>query len=162
MSDALELAALRLFEDLRSELPGLRIEINPDDPNVEISVEIPQQPGLAFDVHLNFQNSDELHLGAGDVFWCSWFPSSDAEVIKRYHEAVLGVISGQYRIVEYRRWGYRVRATLQAPGPEGWQTVARSAAGFLSLIPFRWGERDRVLQNNMPSHPFGTPVSHSR
>ena len=150
MTDTLELAALELFTDLRSQLPDLQVAINPNDPNVEISVEIPQQTGLAFDVHLNFQNRDELHLVAGE-FWCSWFPSSDATVTERYREAVLGVISGQYRIVEYRRWGCRARAILQAPKPEGWQTVAKSARGVLSLIPFRWGERERILQN-VPSN----------
>jgi len=151
MTDTLERAALGLFEDLRSMLPGLHVAINPEDPNVEISVEIPQQPGLAFAVHLNFQNRDELHLGAGD-FWGSWFPSSDHDVIERYREAVLGVISGQYRIVEYRRWGSRARAILQAPRPEGWHTVAKSARGVLALLPFRWGESERILQNERPSN----------
>ena len=151
-TDALELAALRLFEDLRWELPALHVDINADDPNVEISVEIPRQPGLAFDVHLNFQNRDELHLGAGEIFWCSWFPSSKATVANRYSEAVLGIISGQYRIVEYWRWGWPVRANLQAPMPEGWRTVAKSGKGLLYLIPLRWGETERVLQNCVPSN----------
>jgi hypothetical protein len=153
MSDELEVAALQLFEDLRSELPGLHVQIDPDDPNVEISVEIVQQGGLDFPVHLNFQNRDQLHLGAGDVFWCSWFPSSDPEVVARYREAVLGVISGGYRIVEYRRWGRGTGAHLQAPGPAGWRTVARSSRGLLGALPFRWGRAERVVQNRASASP---------
>jgi len=152
MMDELEATALQLFEGLRAEFPGLRIEIDPNDPNVEISVEIPQQPGLDFRVHLDFQNTDELHLCAGDVFLCSWFPSSDPEVLNRYRDAVLGVVSGQYRIVEYWRWGRGVGADLQAPGPAGWRRVARSRLGLLAALPLRWGTAERVIQNRAPSN----------
>jgi hypothetical protein len=114
------------------------------DPNVDVSVQIPAQPELGFEVNLNLQNADELHLAAAEMFWCSWFPSSDPAVRERYREAVTGLLSGQHRIVEYWRFGRPVKADLQAPSAQGWRTIARSRRG---LFPVSWGAEKRVLRN---------------
>jgi hypothetical protein len=143
MTEVLERQARELFDGLQEEFSQLHMVIDPNDPNVECSVLIPKQPGLDFDTHLNLQNGDELHLNAGD-FWCSWFPCSDLEVVTRYREAVVGILSGRYRILEYRRWGRVVKADLQAPDAQGWKTVAKSRGAFL---PVAWGTTTRELRN---------------
>jgi len=54
-------------------------------------MDIPAQPGLSFEVHLNLQNRDELHLVAS-AFWCEWFPCSNPKKVERYIEAVSGLL----------------------------------------------------------------------
>ncbi len=144
MSEGIEHACVRLFEDLKAEFPDLTLHINPHDPNVEVSAAAPSQPGLGFDLHLNLQNRDELHLQAGEEFWCSWFPASDPEVVQRYRQAVSGLISGRYRILEYVRWGRVVGSDLQAPEGAGWTTIAKSRTG---VLPVSWGATTRVVRN---------------
>ena len=68
-NEVLKQQALALFEGLRAEFPLLRIDIKPVDAYLlEITVDIPRQPGLDFDVHLNLQNDDELYVPR-PVFW---------------------------------------------------------------------------------------------
>ena len=143
MTDATKQDALRLFEELQAELPHLVMHINPNNTDVEVSVDVPQQPGLAFDIHLNLQNGDERHLEVG-AFWCSWFPSSDPEVVRKYHDAVTGVLTRRNRIVEYVRWGRTAGADLEAPDSDGWKTIAKSRQG---LFPVSWGATRRVVRN---------------
>lgn len=144
MSDETKRHALRLFERIQAEFPALLMKINPNHPYVEVSVEVPRQTGLAFEIELNLQNDDELHLCVGE-FWCSWFPSSDPQVVHRYLDAVTGVLAGRNRIVEYVRWGRVQGADLQAPDGGGWKTIARSSHG---LLPVSWGATRRVLRND--------------
>ena len=137
--------ALALFEGLRAEFPLLRIDIKPVDAYLlEITVDIPQQPGLDFDVHLNLQNDDELYLCVSDSFRCSWFPSSEPAVTERYRDAVIGVLSGRYRILEYVRRGQVIGSDLEAPTGSGWTKVATSRQG---LLPFTFGAKTQALQN---------------
>jgi len=65
--------ALDMFKQMQAEFPDLLMKSDPPDTSVELSVTIPKQPGLAFEINLKLQNDDELHLCAG-AFWCSWFP----------------------------------------------------------------------------------------
>jgi len=144
MRDDLKGAAVRLIEDIQAAFPALRMRVDSEDRNVDVSVEIPSQAGLDFRVNLNLQNRDELHLSAGDAFWCSWFPSSDSAVVQHYRNAVTGLLSGRHRIVEYRHWRLTIGADLQEPTAGGWKTIAKSRRG---LWPVRWGARRRVVQN---------------
>ena len=57
-------AMIRLFEEIRDAFPRLSMRLDENPPNVDLNVDIPQQPGLAFDMNLNLQG-DELHLSAG-------------------------------------------------------------------------------------------------
>jgi hypothetical protein len=143
MSTETKRLALELFEELRAEFPHLLMELDPDDADVEVSFTIPQQSGLAFDVHVNLQNDDELHLCAG-AFWCSWFPSSKTDVVQRFHDAVAGVLTGRNRIVEYARWGRIVGADLQESHGNRWKTIARSRRG---LLPVLWFSEKRFRVN---------------
>ncbi len=128
------------------------MKVDPNDPQVDVSADIPRQPGLAFDVRLNLQNEDELHLAAGEVFWASWFPSSDPKIREQYRNAVTGLLAGSHRIVEYRRLGSPVVAELQSRGGHGWETLAKSSCGFL---PLKWATRKCILRNDIAAKTLG-------
>jgi hypothetical protein len=97
---------------------------------------------LKFDINLNLQG-DELHLSAGH-FWVEWFPCDDLQKANRYIDAVSGLISGKYRILESYRLGRAVKAELQQPAGAGWATIA-TWANLWCLIP--WRTSNKVLQN---------------
>lgn len=97
----------------------MTLDTEPDD--VDVSLEIPKQPGLDFDVFLNLQG-DELHLTAGAIFWMEWFPSTDEAVEADFSESVRGLLGGRWRIVEYHRGGKASKAVLQRPINGGWET----------------------------------------
>lgn len=99
------------FERIQAEFPHLGMKLDYDDPNVDVSLTIPRQQGLAFDVAVNLQG-DELHLNAG-ALWLEWFPCDRPEVATDFLDAVCGLLSGSYRIVEHHRGGRPVKAVLQ-------------------------------------------------
>ena len=55
---------IRLFEEIRDAFPRLSVRLDQEPRHVDLNIDIPQQPGLTFDVNLNLQG-DELHLSAG-------------------------------------------------------------------------------------------------
>lgn len=65
-ADVDRLAMIRLFEEIRAAFPQLSMRLNEQHEHVELYMEIPQQPGLAFAINLNLQ-ADELHLSAGAI-----------------------------------------------------------------------------------------------
>ena len=81
-----ERACIKIAEDafqrIGSLLPSLELKKNVSDP-VELSINIPVQPGLKYAVNLNFQNRDELHSSIGN-FWLEWFPCTDPARVEAY------------------------------------------------------------------------------
>lgn len=67
MSEQTEAIARVAFADVSARFPHLKTIENLDDP-VEISLRLPQQPGLKYPVWLALQNEDELHFSVGH-FW---------------------------------------------------------------------------------------------
>ncbi len=135
--------AMEVFQEIRSAFPNLRADLQQDDPHVDLDMDIPPQPGLEFRLNLNLQG-DELHLSVNGVFWVEWFPCTKPEVARAYAEAVKGLLSGQFRIVEFLQGGRPVKTILQRPTGEGWAVVARWSELHL---PLPWGRTQRVLQN---------------
>jgi len=101
-----------------------------------------RQSCLAFDVILNLQG-DELHLSAG-AFWLEWFPCTDLEVVARYQDAVTGLLSGRYRILESAIGNRVVKAQLQRPDSDRWQTIG-TWCNLGVLLP--WPRSTQILQN---------------
>jgi len=119
------------------------MELDENNVDVDVMMDIPSQPGLAFNVSLNLQNIDELHLNASCLCF-SWFPCDMPGVEERFVEAVHGVLSGGYRILEYRRGQRCVKAKLQKPADSGWKTIATwSCLHF----PFPWKKTISILRN---------------
>ena len=110
------------FARIQEHFPQLQM-VEEQNPMVEISFTLPVQPGLKQSVWLCLQNHDELHLAIGS-FWCEWFPCTLPEKVERYVSAVCGYLSGEYRIIEGRRAGRCIRAKLQRPTGDSWETVA--------------------------------------
>jgi hypothetical protein len=130
------------FGRIQQRFPTLQM-IEEENPHVEISITLPVQPGLKQSVWLCLQNHDELHFAVG-CFWCEWFPCTIPEKVERYVAAVCGYLSGQYRIIEGRRFGRCIRAKLQRPSGESWETIA--SWGRLHL-PIPWTMRWNELRN---------------
>ena len=121
------------------------MDVKREHPVVHAIADIPAQAGLDFDVGINLQNSDELHLNAGRNFCGEWFPCRRQDVFDDYARAVTGVISGEYRIVERHLFGRVDSAVLERPnGRGGWERVAMWRA-FVSFLPFPRAQT--VVQN---------------
>ena len=131
-------------EIIRKEFPHLRMEVNGQNEDIDAHAGLPTQPGLVFDVSINLQNCDELHLNAGDHFWVEWLPCGDQQVFDGFVEAVSGLLSGEYRIEESYVLGRAVQANLQRPAKSGWKAVT----GWCNLGCFvPWLRTRRILQN---------------
>src|SRR2546430_16306552 len=102
------------LERIRRTFPNLRLEVEYDHPHVDASMDIPTQHGLAFEVTINLQNLDELHLSAGPL-WVEWFPCGDARVFNNFMEAIVGLLSGRFRILEHLVGSSTAKAELQRP-----------------------------------------------
>jgi hypothetical protein len=113
---------------------------------VDVALDIPAQSGLLFNVSLNLQNLDELHLSAG-ALWVSWFPCTRPDRASEYVDSVIGLLSGRYRILEFHRGARAVKARLQRPLGGKWETIATRYAIFALPWPRM---TQRVLRNEPP------------
>ena len=143
--------ALSTFEKIRSNFPALSMHLDLHHAHVDAAMDIPAQSGLYFDVHLDFQNGDELTLSASKC-WYEWFPCTNPEKVDRYIEAVSGLLSGEFRLVEHWRGRRVVMTQLQRPNGRDWKGVATS---FNSSAIIPWPPKTlRIVQNNSsPTHP---------
>jgi hypothetical protein len=136
--------AVAVFNDIRHRYPALVMTIELEPQHVDVAMDIPRQDGLLFDIHLNLQNHDELHLVAGDGFWLEWFPCTKPSIVELYRQAVCGLIGGELRVLEYRSGSRYLRGYLQRHDGSTWRTIGRSYDRF--SLPWR-REEERVLQN---------------
>jgi len=145
----------RAIETLRQAFPALRIHADDasQHPAVDASAVIGPQSGLDFGVTFLLQDRDEIQLTVGTTsFRVSWFPCSDPVVVTRFTEAVAGLLSGHYRIIEQFIGDEAVKAELQRPRPPSeWETIA-TWRSLLSLIPWR---RRRVITQNLSGRVSG-------
>jgi len=126
-----EAIARGAFAEIQKAFPSLKMIENQGEP-VEISITMPVQPGLSHEVWLYLQNRDELHFSSGH-FWCEWFPCTDADRVEKYLDAVIGFLSGKYRIIEFYRGERCHKAKLQEPESNSWRTVATWSTIWIPL-----------------------------
>jgi hypothetical protein len=139
---------MAVFEAIRASFPHLKMELKRNDKQVDLRMHIPRQRGLAFDVNVNLRGG-QLHLRAG-ACTLKWFPRTSADVVARFREAVQGVLSGNFRIVEHCRLGRPIRAELQKPQLHSWQTI-----GTWRRLHLPWGKKSlQVLQNADGADPI--------
>ena len=110
------------------------------------SARLPIQQGLRFAISLSAQG-DELHLSVGDLFWVEYFPSSKPGVAEEFEARVMGLISGECRIVESYIGARGVSARLECHESGRWKRRAAWRT-LRSLLPLR--RRERVLRNVGP------------
>jgi hypothetical protein len=89
----------------------------------ELDWNIPVQPGLTTELWLSFSNEDEMHFSVGE-FHVSYFPISPPGPGEEFVDAVSGFIDGTYQIIEHYRGSRCVRADLQKPNGDAWETMA--------------------------------------
>ncbi|UPT63229.1 MAG: hypothetical protein M0D54_01275 [Hyphomonadaceae bacterium JAD_PAG50586_4] len=111
------------------------------EPNVELLMELPRQPGLSFDLTLGLQNADELSIGF-EGFWSYIFP------FNQKHELVSslldGIVSGACRLAVHRQFGLVVKRVLERRVGDNWEPIYQ-ALGF--GVPFI-GTQVAYLSNN--------------
>jgi hypothetical protein len=122
------------FGKIRASFPALMMNLDLNPAHVEITMDIPVQPGLSFKVWLDFQNGDELTLSASH-FWYEWFPCTNQKRVDEYVGAVLGLLSGRFRILEHWRGRRVVKAQLQTLRDNKWKSIAAST-NISGLIPW--------------------------
>jgi hypothetical protein len=138
--------ALSTFEKIRAAFPALAMNFDLHPDHMDLAMDIPAQLGLSFHVDLNLQNLDELHLVASSL-WVEWFPCTKPNKVDEYLEAVSGLLSGQFRILEHWRGKRVVRAELQRPDDGGWKTMANWLT-LSVLIP--WPRKTLKVVQNLP------------
>ena len=138
--------ALSIFEKIRAAFPALTMNLDLHPKNVDLEMDIPAQAELLFRVHLNLQG-DELHLSASR-FWVEWFPCTKPGKVDKYFEAVSGLLSGEFRILEHWRGRRPVKAQLQRPIRGGWESVA-TWSDVSAIVP--WPKKTLQVVQNKPS-----------
>lgn len=131
------------FDDITSHFPDLQTIIDKNIP-VELSLTMPIQPGLKYEVNLNLQNHDELHFSVSH-FWFKWFPCTNPTCVDDFVITVLGFLSGKYRIVEHYYSHRCLKAELQSPHNTEWKTIKTS---FHFGLTFPWAEKRLVIVSN--------------
>jgi hypothetical protein len=139
--------ALSTFEKIRAAFPTLTMNLVLDHPHLDLAMDIPAQPGLTFKMDLNVQNLDELHLSAS-ALWYEWFPCTNSKKVERYLEAVSGLLSGEFRILEHWRGKRPVKAQLQRPCRGRWENVA-TWLDVSAIVP--WPRKSHKVAQNKPS-----------
>ena len=114
-------AVLTLADGLRAAFPSLTIKVRQDHPEVDLSIDIPRQGGLPFDINLNLQE-DELHLSVAG-FWRSYHPANQPDVLQWFQETIAGLLSGSHRIVSHYRGRRVVAGEVQRLDAGQWKTV---------------------------------------
>ncbi|CAD85466.1 MAG TPA: hypothetical protein DDW43_06830 [Nitrosomonas sp.] len=144
--------ARKAIAKIAIRFPSLTMIEEPTVP-VELSIRLPVQPGLNYEVWLALQNNDELHFSVGN-FWLEWFPCTESSRVKEYISAVTGFLSSQYRVLEHYRGKHCVKAELQAPSGGDWKTVG-TWSNLLSFLPLRSSLRE--VSNTQPIIPPDLP-----
>jgi hypothetical protein len=137
--------ARQLFNEIAAAFPSLHCSILVDPhPEVALALEFKTQPGLLFPVSATLQNVDELHLHAGAILWYEWFPCYYPDRTSAFRQAIVGVLSGECRVLEFYRKGRPIRAELQRIESGVWRRVVYTTNA--RLPSFRKAER-RILRN---------------
>jgi len=139
-------SAKEIFEQIQTSHPTLRMIIDKEPKNVDLSMDIPKQEGLDFDINLNLQ-TDELHISTG-VIWCSWFPLKDIEIRATFVDSVNGIINGKYRVIQFTKNGKPIKSYLQKPLNGHWKTVFKD----IQKTSFPWTKLERkIIINTVPN-----------
>lgn len=101
-----------------------------DEPNVELLMEVPRQPGLSFDLTVGLQNADELNIGF-EGFWSYIFPFNQKREL--FSSLLDGIVCGGCRLAVHRQLGRVVKRVLERRVGDKWEPVYH-ALGF--GVPF--------------------------
>ena len=129
--------AIELFRKIKNEFPQFKMDLLFEHKDVESMLDIPVQKGILIPINLNLQNNDELHLQIGNQFWLEWFPCDNPVKVDEFYNAVHGILTGEYRILTFRRWGRTEKSHLQMRNGDQWETIGRYWRYFYTpFLPF--------------------------
>ena len=141
-------SGLASLKSIQAGFPHLEMSLDDDDPNVDINMDIPAQLGLEFDINLNLQNIDELHLVVGKLWMC-WFPCTEKENAGDFIDTVNSLINGETRILEILKGGKVVKAQLQYQINDEW--ISKSSGLLTFKLPSFRRKSFNVVQNGKNS-----------
>lgn len=133
----------KAFADIAARFPHLTTREDVTRQG-EVNLAFPVQPGLRHEVLLCLDR-DELHSGV-ENFHLEWFPCNSPAITNAFVDAVVGFISGDYRILEHYRGSKCVKAELQKPLNDSWITIGTSRPTLSLSIPWRTTRKE--LRNN--------------
>jgi hypothetical protein len=111
-----------------------------DEPNVELLMRVPPQPGLSFELTLGLQNSDELNVGFGG-FWSYFFPyESKRQLVSDTLDAF---VVGDCRLAIHAQLGGVVRRVLEQRFSGAWQPIYTACTRL--QVPFIGTKTSYVL-----------------
>tara|TARA_R110001592_G_scaffold239559_3_gene499504 strand:+ start:593 stop:1063 length:471 start_codon:yes stop_codon:yes gene_type:complete len=139
--------AEKTFKKIQSYFPEMIMNMDYKHKHVELSMDIPKQNGLDFEINLNLQNDDELHIST-DYIWCQLFSAESDELVDMFYESVLGIIKGEYRILQFVKNDKVYKSFLQKPNGEEWETIYRGH----ERIRMPWIKvQENIIQNKKNS-----------
>jgi hypothetical protein len=90
------------------------------EPNMELLMRVPRQPGLSFELTLGLQNNDELNIGF-EKFWSYFFPyQSTSQLVSEILDALA---TGDCRLAVHAQLGGVVRRVLEQRSDGNWQPI---------------------------------------
>jgi hypothetical protein len=139
------------FKEIQKKFPDLTMIIDYENKNVDLSMTIPKQNGIDFEIELNLQNEDELHIST-DYIWCQFFSAESEELVNIFYESVIGLINGEYRILQFVRNNKVYKTFLQKPNGNNWKTIYSGN----ERIRMPWTRvKENVIQNKKESNLIG-------
>lgn len=91
-----------------------------NEPDIELLMRVPQQPGLSFELTLGLQNKDELNIGFQE-FWSFFFPYEKSRQI--VSDALDAIATGDCRLAVHTRWGGVVKRVLELHSNGRWRPI---------------------------------------
>ncbi len=135
------------FKKIQEFFPDLKMVIDYNHKYLELSMDIPKQNGLDFEINLNLQNNDELHISTSYI-WCQLFSAESQNIVDDFLNAVQGLISGEYRIQQLIKANKVYRSMLQRPEKNQWKTIYT----HYQKIKFPWIKlEENIIQNKIKS-----------
>ena len=140
--------AKETFERIQDNFPALTMNWIFDSPNVQLSLEIPAQSGLDFELNLNLQDDSELHIST-NVIWCKLFSNDMKGLSEYFYDCVEGIINGEFRVVQNYHGKKMYNSLLQRPTENGdWKTIYR----HINKLKFPWTKTEKnIIQNGKNS-----------
>ena len=115
--------ARNIFDEIQTEFPSIKMILDEKHKHVELNMDIPKQNGVIYEVNLNLQNYDELHLSVSNfLFEC--FPCTDPAIALEFKNIVIGYLKGNNRILEFHNAKEAYKAKLQTFQDNKWKTIA--------------------------------------
>ena len=143
--------AEKTFKEIKNQFPELTMKLDYEHQYVDLSMDIPKQNGIDFEINLNLQNEDELHIST-DFISCQLFSAESQELVDFFFECVVGIIKGEYRILQFVKKEKVYKSFLQKPNGEKWETIYKGYERF--KMP--WTKtNENIIQNGKESNLIG-------